>query len=118
MFGLNRASLEADSAGRPDDSVRKLLWRNDVKRLSASGPAACEPDGIPADSKHVGEKTDQVKIGLAVHGWRGDPDAQGIAVLADNLVPMRAWLNLHVQQEGVVTPPVEHQRNSGGNGIR
>src|SRR5690606_41456654 len=54
----------------------------------------------------------EVLVRRAVHRRRGDPDAQRIAVLDDDLVAARERLHLHVEHERVVSPVIRSEEHT------
>ena len=64
------------------------------------------------DIKQVGQKTDQVFIGLAVYGWGSDPDFQTLTVGAVKCIPAGLWLDMDGENQVVAVPPVPGGRHA------
>lgn len=80
----------------------------------ALGPACCaaqEFDLSLGNAECIGEEGDQLRIGLAIHRWCGQPHFQRVAMRAAHFRALRAGLNMQREHQ-----MIRRFREPGGHG--
>ena len=82
----------------------------DAKAFVAGRLSACYCHGGFTDMALLGQERYQMRVGLAIHRWGGDPDFEGLAMHPADLVLFRTGLDAHAEEQVRALPgiPTRH----------